>query len=381
MWGLIFTVGAVIVLALFPAVRCAVLHPLHVLWYGALDTFGYIRRKQYNLCHTGDLDIYCGYFGSGKTLSLVHKVTGLYEHYDGKPVWCPRRKKFVTQRVLILSNVALSVPYEPLRSLAQVVAASKVNQDYDDEHDTLTITIACVDELGVQLNSRSFRDNIDPTFLSTLLCCRHYYISLYGSAQRFGHVDKLMRDVTLNVIQCRKFWRLQCNSWYDAWELENVTNPELVRPLRRGCWFVRNKDYNAYNTLAVVNTLQKRYDEKDMMTEAEILAARAPAAPTPDAVTNRSRKGRKIQRKEVALRREGFSLRRSTTAAVIHFRVCCRVPARRSELLPVLQRGNLYDLKRISKVARPSHAGFPVGRAFPHAVGRRNRSVRLYALR
>ena len=165
MWGLIFTAGAVIVLALFPAVRCAVFHPLHVLYYGTLDTFGYIRRKQYNLCHTGDLDIYCGYFGSGKTLSLVHKVTGLYEHYDGKTVWCPRRKKFVTQRVLILSNVALSVPYEPLRSLAQVVAASKVNQDYDDEHDTLTITIACVDELGVQLNSRSFRDNIDPTFL------------------------------------------------------------------------------------------------------------------------------------------------------------------------------------------------------------------------
>ncbi len=110
-----------------------------------------------------------------------------------------------------------------------------------------------------------------------------------------------------------------------------MTNPELVRPLRRGCWFVRNKDYNAYNTLAVVDTLQKRYDEKDMMTEAEILAARAPAAPTPDAVTNRSRKGRKIQAcNKVALRREGFSLRRSTTAAVIHFRVCCRVPARRS---------------------------------------------------
>lgn len=85
MWGLIFTVGAVIVLALFPAVRCAVLHPLHVLWYGALDTFGYIRRKQYNLCHTGDLDIYCGYFGSGKTLSLVHKVTGYMSTTTANP--------------------------------------------------------------------------------------------------------------------------------------------------------------------------------------------------------------------------------------------------------------------------------------------------------
>ncbi len=297
MWGLIFTAGAVIVLALFPAVRCAVFHPLHVLYYGTLDTFGYIRRKQYNLCHTATWTSTAGISAAVKRCRWCTRSRGYMQHYDGKTVWCPRRKKFVTQRVLILSNVALSVPYEPLRSLAQVVAASKVNQDYDDEHDTLTITIACVDELGVQLNSRSFRDNIDPTFLSTLLCCRHYYISLYGSAQRFGHVDKLMRDVTLNVIQCRKFWRLQCNSWYDAWELENVTNPELVRPLRRGCWFVRNKDYNAYNTLAVVDTLQKRYDEKDMMTEAEILAARAPAAPTPDAVTNRSRKGRKIQRK------------------------------------------------------------------------------------
>ena len=49
MWGLIFTAGAVIVLALFPAVRCAVFHPLHVLYYGTLDTFGYIRRKHYNL--------------------------------------------------------------------------------------------------------------------------------------------------------------------------------------------------------------------------------------------------------------------------------------------------------------------------------------------
>lgn len=297
MWTLLLLTGVVIVVALFPAVRCAITHPLHLLWYGALDAFTYLRHKGYNLCHTGDLDIYCGYFGSGKTLSLVHKVTGLYEQYDGKTVWCPRRKRFVTQRILILSNVALSVPYQPLHSLAQVVAASKVNQAYDDEHDTLTVTIACVDELGVQLNSRSFRDNIDPTFLSTLLCCRHYYISLYGSAQRFGHVDKLMRDVTLNVIQCRKFWRLQCNSWYDAWELENVTNPELVRPLRRGCWFVRNRDYNSYNTLAVVDTLQKRYDENDMLTEAEILTARAPAAPAPDAVTHRSRKGRRIQRK------------------------------------------------------------------------------------
>lgn len=60
-----------------------------------------------------------------------------------------------------------------------------------------------------------------------------------------------------------------------------------------------NKDYRAYNTLAVVDTLTKRFEEKDMLSEAEILAARAPAAPTPDAVTNKSRKARKITPEQV----------------------------------------------------------------------------------
>lgn len=291
---LIAAAVACFVLYFFPAFRCALFHPVHDLYYAVLDSFLYLRHKLYNLCPTGDLDIYCGYFGSGKTLSLVHKCVGIYRHYDGLPVWCDRRKMFVTQRVLLLSNVALSVPYEPLRSLAQVVAASKVAQQYDDAHDSLTITIACIDELGVQLNSRSFRDNIDPTFLNTLLCCRHYHMSLYGSAQRFGHVDKLMRDVTLHVIQCRKSWRFQCNSYYDAWELENVTNPELVRPLRRSCWFVCNRDYASYDTLAVVENLTKKYSEGDMMAEQDILTSRAPAGPNPDAVTRKTRKGRHI---------------------------------------------------------------------------------------
>ena len=68
MWTLLLIGAAVLVFVLFPAVRCAVLHPLHVIGYGALDAFTYLRHKGYNLCHTGDLDIYCGYFGSGKKL-------------------------------------------------------------------------------------------------------------------------------------------------------------------------------------------------------------------------------------------------------------------------------------------------------------------------
>ena len=277
--------------------RCALLNIPAALHNGVKDTIRYFKQKRYNLCKTGDLNIYCGYFGSGKTLSLVHKVVGLYEHYNGLPVWCDRRKKWVTQRILVLSNVTLSIPYVPLQSLSQIVAASKVNAAYDDEHDTLTVTAVCMDELSLQMNSRSFKDNFNAYFLNCLLCCRHYHISFYGSAQRFQHVDKLMRDVTLNVIQCRKIWRFQVNTFYDAWELENATSPELIKSLREECWFVRNKDYDAYDTLAVVDNLEKKFTEGDMLSDAEILSSQAPPAPLgADGVTNPSRKFRKVRK-------------------------------------------------------------------------------------
>lgn len=191
-------------LALSRIVRCVVFHPIKNFYYAVKDLYWYILHKGWNNCPVGALDIYCGYFGSGKTLSLVHKVISLYTRYDDKIVWCDRRKKFVTQKIKVLSNVDLSIPYEHLDSLAQVVNAAKINRSIDDANDTLTVTIVAMDELSVQMNSRSFKDNFNAYFLNTLLTCRHSYISIYGSAQRFQHVDKLMRDVTHTVIQCKK---------------------------------------------------------------------------------------------------------------------------------------------------------------------------------
>lgn len=275
---------------LFPVFRCAVTHPISALKNAVVDVRDTVKFKRQNNYRTGDLNIYCGYFGSGKTLSLVHKVVGIYRHYDGLTVWDSARKKFVTQRVLVLSNVDLCIPYVHLESLAQIVAVSDANKRFDDEHDTLTCTVVCMDELSVQMNSRSFKDNIDAYFLNTLMCCRHYHISFYGSAQRFAHVDKLMRDVTMSVIQCRKVWRFQLNTYYDAWEMENATNPEMIKPLARRCWFVRNSDYAAYDTLAVVQNLQKKYNSGDILSETEILANQSPTASNMDAVSNVSRR-------------------------------------------------------------------------------------------
>lgn len=259
------------VLALIPTLRCAVLHPFALAFYSAKDFYHYLRRKGYNLCGTGELVAYTGLFGKGKTLSAVHKVVSAYHHYNGKQVWCSRRKAFVAQRVKVISNVALDIPYEDFVSLEQIVLAAEHNREYDDEHHTLTVTLVLGDEFSVQMNSRNFKTNIDPLFLNTILTCRHYYISLYYTAQRFGHVDALLRQVTSYVIDCDKLWRFQRLKYYDAWDLENASNTQLIAPFSRRCWFVKDSDYNAYNTLACVGNLKKAMKEGDMMSEEEIL--------------------------------------------------------------------------------------------------------------
>lgn len=295
----ILVIIAVIVLVLCPTIRCAVFHLPQVVIWGAIDLWYYIKWKEYNLCKTGELVAYTGLFGKGKTLSAVHRVVSAYHQYNGKTVWCKRRKKFVTQRVKVISNVALSIPYEDFVSLEQVVLAAERKDAYDDEHDTLTIALVLGDEFSVQMNSRSFKTNIDPLLLNTILTCRHHYISLYYTAQRFGHVDALLRQVTSYVVECDKLWRFQRYATYDAWDLENATNTQLISPMGRGCWFVTNDDYNAYNTLACVGNLTKAMKEGDMMSESEILALQQNTSQANmDGVVKPSRKWQRRRRKE-----------------------------------------------------------------------------------
>lgn len=288
------------VLICCPKVRCVFFHPVSAVRYGATDLFYYFKHNMKNLYHTGELVAYVGLFGEGKTLSAVHRVVTAYRNYDGLTVWCPRRRKLVTQRIKIISNVSLSVPYEKFVSLEQIVLVAERNQAYDDEHSTLTITLVLGDEFSVQLNSRNFKKNIDPLFLNTLLTCRHYYISIYYTSQRFMQVDALLRQVTSAVIDCDKTWRLQGNNVYDAWEMENATNTMLLTPLARRCWFVKDRDYNAYDTLACVGNLKKDMEEGNMLSEEEILALQV-AGPqvNMDGIQKPSRKWMRSQKKRL----------------------------------------------------------------------------------
>ena len=278
--------------------RIFVKHPVKTVLLAIHDMYLYIKLKKWRNAYTGKLYCYFADFGGGKTLTMVHYVSLFFKEYNNKLVWDRDRKKWVTQKVHIISNVQFNnIPYEPLNSLSQVVACAYKNKKIDYEHDTLTIVYVVIDEASSQLNSRSFKTNIDPVFLNTLITCRHYHINFVYSSQAFNLVDALLRTVTQKCIWVNKDWRFLIQHEFDAHQMEYATNPNLLRPIRRLGFLITDDDFNAYDTLATVNELKKKVDEGDMMTEEEILQMRGDINPTMEGVLAPSRKYKRLHKK------------------------------------------------------------------------------------
>ena len=265
LWILLSLIGIIVLCIIFPTFRCIILHPYSTVKYAVIDLYNYFKHKEYNRCESGFIDCYCGLFGQGKTLSAVRRVTNDYIRYNNRLLWV--NGKFERVKINILSNVELeSVPYTKLTSMQQIVDWTNYAPEHRNE-----FCLVLIDEASAILNSRDFKNNLDFFSINALVTCRHYNLGLVLTSQRFLLIDKLCREVCQQVIQCNKFWRIITHSLYDAFELENTTNPMAIKPLKRTAIFCTDKVYGHYNTLAVVSAIKKACHDGKMKSEQEIL--------------------------------------------------------------------------------------------------------------
>lgn len=266
--------------------RLILLHPIATPINMVKDIYHYYIYNYRYKYDGGVLNCYFAHFGGGKTLSVTKYVCQLYKRYNNRRIWDRSCKKYVLQKVHIISNVHLNgTPYEELVSLSQVVCCAWKNKKIDEENNTRTVVLVLLDEASSQMNSRNFKTNIDADFLNTLITSRHFNMSMFYTSQKFKLVDALLRSVTQRCIWCHKVWRFMVTYYYDADEMEYATNPTLVKPIRRTGFFVKDKHYNAYDTLATVEHLKKAVDANDMMSEKEILELRGQINPDLDGIT------------------------------------------------------------------------------------------------
>ena len=221
------------------------------------DIYNYIKNKGWTVWNGFGLRIYVGLFGTGKTLSAVRYVTNNASRYH----------------LNVLSNIHLNdVSYTPLVNYNQII-------------DAPPNTIILVDEVSTVFNSRSWKDfNINLLF--QLLQCRKQRKQLVCTAQRFAHVDKLLRDITAEVIVCRKWWRVCTNTAYDGWDFENAVAQFTIPMLWRLSYVATNRLYNAYDTEELIDNVKRT----EFVSNEDILVSRGVTEVIPEKTTRKGRK-------------------------------------------------------------------------------------------
>lgn len=252
-----------------PLTRFIIFNIPRILFGLIPDTYKYIRYCKWRECPSyGRIIAYTGLFGQGKTKECVRYITNQYRKYNGLMVYDDQARKWVQQNIVVYSNVELTIPFIHLDGLQQLVDCQ--NTPYG------TVNLFLIDEASVVFNSREFKSNFSTPALNTILTSRHHKIGIFLTSQRFGHMDALLRQVTSQVFDCRYFkpLRIQQIKVFDAWEVENCSNILLIKPLRILYHYTSNRDYNNYDTYAMVGNISKKIEDGDFISDDKIISRR-----------------------------------------------------------------------------------------------------------
>lgn len=306
------------------ASRCLIFNIHNVVYYGVRDVYEYFKYRKWEDFNYYGIDMFIGMFGHGKTLSMTHKARILYKKYG--------------DNIRFVSNYKLvGIPYVPLRNFNQIVKLGqealqekpkyledgenpppyyydskgnikkeyrrkvKVGADADGNpiYERKIIrpvykgTVILISEIEDLLSHRNYA-SFPLQMLNVLTQQRKAKIYFMCDAQRFFMVDKLFRSITTHVIDCVKYWRLQHMTYYDAWDYENAMNAQLVKRLTHKWWFVKNADFDCYDTTEMIN---ENMSAEFISNEESLQRIGLDATSNPDAVTNASRRLKKARKK------------------------------------------------------------------------------------
>ena len=181
----------IFIFAISKLFRCIVFNLHNIGIYSVKDLFVYFKEKKWNDFDLYGIDMYIGMFGKGKTLSLVHTASSIYNRYGDS--------------VCFLSNIHLqNIPYIKLVNFEQLVEIG------ENPPEGVKGFVIIIDEISSVLSHRNYA-NFPLDLLPVLMQQRKLKMKCLCTAQRYFMVDKIWRSITTNVIDCNKYWRFEHN--------------------------------------------------------------------------------------------------------------------------------------------------------------------------
>ncbi|WZL74071.1 hypothetical protein QBE52_04855 [Clostridiaceae bacterium 35-E11] len=210
---------------------------LELLKWKLIDIRRAIKNKKNKKIHLYGIYGYLGLPGYGKTMAMSYELQKLREKYG--------------DRIYIFTNYFWrdqDAPFDNWRMLLET---------YDKP------TIFAWDEVQNEFNSRDFKKF--PTELLTLLTQNrkgHGKRILY-TAQRWNRIDKVFRELTMHVAECKtRFGRLTSLKFYDWEDYEMLlSTPDVNRRMK-----IRPKTRKLF---VQTDELRDSYDSYQMLESAK----------------------------------------------------------------------------------------------------------------
>ncbi|MCX7748835.1 MAG: hypothetical protein N2645_18395 [Clostridia bacterium] len=271
-------------MVIFQKLKLFVQQGLFYVFWRIVDIIIYYRDRLYLNFDGFGLHIYCGMFGSGKTSTMVRDAYMTAKRYPQVTILTNMKLFFNDPQKTILSEIVRFLndklpekytPYVKFGLLPLMFYKPGLNNnilpltDYKDIVTSPPNTLILLDELSSVFNSRDWKkQGIPAPLLGVLLQVRKERKMLMATAQRFIHVDALLRQITFTVRVCSCMaGRWNWVNVYDGWEYENQNPVKPATLLRLYAFIQGNSIRNLYDTYEMVQKIKTA----EYMTDEEIL--------------------------------------------------------------------------------------------------------------
>lgn len=248
---LMFVVKAGFILGLIAMTFFFGYRPYLAIALAISDTFKKIKENKKNpherYFNNYGFWLYCGLGGTGKTLSIVKKLLEYRQKYP---------------KLWIVTNFECKLADQKLNSWKDLIEIENPNGiEYG--------VVFAFDEIHLTLNSQNFKSRPDD-LLEYISQQRKLHKQILGSAQVFTRVDKVLREQTNMVVECKNlFGRWVFNKGFTTEDY--LINAELKdqgtrkRPRAFRFDFIATKSlYDLYDTFEIMKPLMKEKSKAEM---------------------------------------------------------------------------------------------------------------------
>lgn len=180
--------------------------------------------------------IYFGYQGQGKTLSMVRHLKKIHKKYP---------------KAIVISNLTLNEKEFP--NYVKFESFNHLQQLFQNQNNGERGIIYAIDEIHNYFHSHDSK-SIPLWLVQVFSQQRKNRVLVLGTVQMWKDITKAIRDQLETIIECKKLGPIIINHVLNPREVEKQYGEEKIKVKKMGFFIPDMRLYDSYDTLQIINS-------------------------------------------------------------------------------------------------------------------------------